>query len=143
MATLVAHNRTVATYDLHSLGWHSFQQLCPTISREVLGQTVQTFLNSKDGGRDGAFAGKWAPQAGENLSGNFVIQCKFTSKSERPLKFSDIADELEKVKRLVEKKRCDCYLLLTNFNISGIQEEKIEDAFRAARAPGATLARGH
>lgn len=121
----------MATYDLHSLGWHSFQQLCLTISREVLGQTVQTFLSSKDGGRDGAFAGRWTSQAGEDLSGKFVIQCKFTSKPEKPLKLSDVADELAKVRRLVEKKRCDCYLLLTNFNISGIQEEKIEDAFRA------------
>lgn len=119
------------TYDLHSLGWHSFQQLCLTISREVLGQTVQTFLDSKDGGRDGAFAGKWSPQAGETLSGRFVIQCKFTSKAQRVLKLSDISDELEKAKRLVKKKRCDCYLLLTNFGISGAQDEKIEAAFRA------------
>jgi hypothetical protein len=27
-------------YDLQSLGWHSFQQLCLTIAREILGQTV-------------------------------------------------------------------------------------------------------
>jgi energy-coupling factor transporter ATP-binding protein EcfA2 len=120
----------VVIYDLHSLGWHSFQQLCLTISREVFGQTVQTFLNSKDGGRDGAFAGKWTPQAGEHLSGRFVIQCKFTSKAEKALRLPDVADELAKARRLVEKKRCDCYLLLTNFNISGISEEKIEDAFR-------------
>src|SRR5258708_7556884 len=132
MATLIAHNDTVAIYDLHSLGWHSFQQLCLTISREVLGQTVQTFLDSKDGGRDGAFAGKWTPQSGEDLSGKFVIQCKFTSKPENSLKLSDVADELEKVKRLAEKKRCDCYVLFTNFNLSGIQEERVEGAFRAA-----------
>src|ERR1035441_3182609 len=109
----------VATYDLHRLGWHSFQLLCLTILREVLGQTVQNFLNSKDGGRDGAFAGKWTPQAGEDLSGRFVIQCKFTSKADKVLRLSDLVDELKKVTRLVEKKRCDCYLLLTNFNISG------------------------
>lgn len=128
---LAAHNESVDTYDFHSLGWHSFQQLCLTISREVLGQTVQTFLNSKDGGRDGAFAGKWSPKAGETLSGRFVIQCKFTSKAQKTLKLSDISDELEKAKRLVERKRCDCYLLLTNFGISGTQDEKIEAAFTA------------
>jgi len=122
--TLVAHNDTVSAYDLHSLGWHSFQHLCLTISREVLGQTVQTFLNSKDGGRDGAFAGNWTAQAGEDLSGRFVIQCKFTSKPGNALRLSDVAEELEKVRRLVEKKRCDCYLLLTNFNVSGSQEER-------------------
>ena len=36
-------------YDLHKLGWHSFQQLCHAIAGEVLGQTVQQFLNLRDG----------------------------------------------------------------------------------------------
>ena len=44
-------------YDLHTLGWHSFQQLCLTITREILGQTVESFLDSSDAGKDGAFAG--------------------------------------------------------------------------------------
>jgi hypothetical protein len=35
-------------YDLHRMGWNSFQQLCRTIAREVLGQTVQSFLDSND-----------------------------------------------------------------------------------------------
>src|SRR5205807_2684502 len=109
-------------YDLHKLGWHSFQQLCLTISREVLGQTVQTFLDSKDGGRDGAFAGTWTPQKGEDLKGRFVIQCKFSAKADKALKLSDVEDELERVKKLVKQKRCDCYLLLTNFAVSGVQE---------------------
>lgn len=37
-------------YDLHNLGWSSFQQLCLTITREILGQTVESFLDSGDGG---------------------------------------------------------------------------------------------
>ena len=44
-------------YDLHNLGWNSFQQLCLTITRAILGQTVESFLDSRDGGRDGAFYG--------------------------------------------------------------------------------------
>jgi hypothetical protein len=40
-------------YDLHILGWHSFQQLCLTITREILGQTVESFLDSSDAGKDG------------------------------------------------------------------------------------------
>ena len=32
-------------YDLHILGWHSFQQLCLTITREIFGQTVESFLD--------------------------------------------------------------------------------------------------
>jgi len=121
----------VINYDLHKLGWHSFQQLCLTISREVFGQTVQSFLDSRDGGRDGAFSGKWSPKGGEDLRGKFVIQCKFTSKADKTLKLSDLADELDKARRLVEQKRCDCYLLLTNFGISGAGDEKIEEAFLA------------
>src|SRR4051812_10313481 len=62
-------------YDLHNLGWNSFQQLCLTITREILGQTVESFLDSNDGGRDGAFSGHWTPTGREDLSGQFVIQC--------------------------------------------------------------------
>ena len=67
-------------YDLRNLGWNSFQQLCLTITREILGQTVESFLDSCDGGRDGAFTGTWSATGREHLSGPFVIQCKFTSK---------------------------------------------------------------
>jgi len=35
-------------YQLHRLGWNSFPQLCLTVAREVLGQTVQSFLDSND-----------------------------------------------------------------------------------------------
>ena len=41
-------------FELRNLGWNSFQQLCLTIAREVLGQTVESFLDTNDGGRDGA-----------------------------------------------------------------------------------------
>ena len=59
--TSVGSRRTAFTkmYDLHILGWHSFQQLCLTITREVFGQTVESFLDSSDAGKDGAFAGTW------------------------------------------------------------------------------------
>jgi hypothetical protein len=122
----------VVNYELHKLGWHSFQQLCLTIAREVLGQTVQSFLDSKDGGRDGAFAGTWKPKKGDSLKGAFVIQCKFSSKPTKVLKVSDVAEEIEKARRLVQLKRCDCYLLLTNLEISGAGDLKIDEAFRAA-----------
>ncbi len=46
-------------YDLHNLGWSDFQKLCLTVTREILGQTVESFLDTGDGGRDGAFTGTW------------------------------------------------------------------------------------
>jgi hypothetical protein len=119
-------------YELHRLGWHSFQQLCHTIAKEVLGQSVESFLDSNDGGRDGAFAGQWNPTGNENLTGQFVIQCKFTSKSNYALRPSAVSDEVVKVRRLVEQGRCDSYVLLTNAGVSGKQAEKIADLFKGA-----------
>ena len=121
-----------AMYDLHNLGWNSFQQLCLTITREVLGQTVESFLDSNDGGRDGAFAGQWNPTGHEDLSGRFVIQCKFTSKINYVLRPSDLSDEVAKVRKLVERGLCDSYVLMTNAGLSGNQAEKIETLFRGA-----------
>jgi hypothetical protein len=112
-------------YDLHRLGWNSFQQLCLTISREVLGQTVQSFLDSNDAGRDGAFTGTWKPAPGQLLTGNFVIQCKFSSKANYLLKKSDITDELPKVRKLVDDGLCDVYVLMMNAGVSGKQEAQI------------------
>ncbi len=111
--------------DLRKLGWYTFQQLCHTIIREILGQTVESYLDSSDGGRDGAFNGTWSARNGEQLSGNFVIQCKFTSKVNYNLKASDIFDELEKARKLVERNLCDSYVLMTNAGLSGTEAEKI------------------
>ncbi len=46
------------TYELHTLGWKAFQSLCVTIVGEIWGQSIQSFFDSKDGGRDGAFYGR-------------------------------------------------------------------------------------
>jgi hypothetical protein len=53
---MAARERVYGMYDLYSLGWHSFQQLCLTVTREILGQTVESFLDTADGGCDGACA---------------------------------------------------------------------------------------
>ncbi len=119
-------------YDLHNLGWNDFQQLCLTITREILGQVVESFLDSSDGGRDGAFTGQWQPTGQENLSGPFVIQCKFTSRVNYVLKTSDLADEAEKAKKLVARGLCDSYVLMTNAGLSGSSAAKIKALFKAA-----------
>jgi hypothetical protein len=119
-------------YDLHNLGWHSFQQLCLAITREILGQTVESFLDSCDAGKDGAFAGTWKPTHGEALTGCFVIQCKFTAKRNKTLALSDLTEEVEKAKTLVQNGRCDCYLLMTNAGLSGSTKEDVETLFSRA-----------
>lgn len=117
-------------YDLYNLGWHSFQQLCLTIAREIFGQTVQSFLDSSDAGQDGAFTGVWHASPAQELSGRFVIQCKFTSKRDKNITVTDLTDELTKAKRLVDKRRCDCYILLTNAGLSGSVEIEIAQLFK-------------
>lgn len=113
-------------YELHRLGWNSFQQLCQTICREVLGQTVESFLDSNDAGKDGAFAGIWTPVPGEVYVGRFVIQCKFTASVGHNLKPSDINEEIEKVRKLVAVGQCDVYVLMTNAGVSGVQTAKVK-----------------
>ncbi len=119
-------------FHLHTLGWHSFQQLCLSVSREVLGQTVQSFLDTNDGGRDGAFSGIWSQQDGQSLSGRFVIQCKFTARAGYALTPSDLEDEFSKVRRLVSKNECDVYILITNAGVSGETELKVKERLNEA-----------
>ncbi len=123
---------TNVTFNLHTLGWHSFQQLCHSILRENLGQTVESFLDVNDGGRDGAFCGVWDMRGAESLTGKFVVQCKFTSQPGKTLRASDVSDEMDKVKRLVARKLCDVYVLMTNAGISGDTDERIRKQLRAA-----------
>lgn len=117
-------------YELHSLGWFGFQELCNSIAREILGQTAMSFLESADGGRDGSFSGKWNDNGKESLEGEFVIQCKFKTKRNENLKFADVADEIEKAKRLVVDGLCDIYILMTNSGVSGPMAEKIQTALK-------------
>lgn len=119
------------TYELHSLGWKAFQQLCVTVISEVWGQHVQSFFDSRDGGRDGAFYGAWSPKADKSLHGSFTIQCKFTSQPDKTLKFSDLSDELAKAKRLAARGLADNYFLFTNARLTGSTDEKIQAAFKA------------
>lgn len=121
---------TEVAYELHTLGWKAFQNLCVTITSEVWGQTVQSFFDSHDGGRDGAFHGKWKPKHGETFEGSFTAQCKFTAKADTQLQLADLKDELKKAKRLAARGLSDNYFLFTNARLTGVAEEKIREAFQ-------------
>ena len=92
---------------------------------------MESFLDSHDGGRDGAFTGEWTAKGQEDLSGPFVIQCKFTSRANYSLKASDLSNEIGKAKRLVGKGICRSYVLMTNAGVSGDQAEKITERLKA------------
>lgn len=122
---------SLPSFALHDLGWHAFQQLCHTALREVLGQEVVSFLDVRDGGRDGAFAGRWTPRGGSTVSGQFVAQCKHTAKAGTNVAPADLNDELSKVERLARAGRCDVYILMTNAGVTGESERQIVEAVKA------------
>src|SRR2546426_10178643 len=120
---------TEVTYELHSLGWKGFQNLCVSLAGEAWGQGVQSFFDARDGGRDGAFHGEWKPKAGESFHGAFTAQCKFTSKADKTLRLSDLSDELAKANRLASRGLAENYILFTNARLTGVNEEEIKEAF--------------
>jgi hypothetical protein len=123
-------------FALHTLGWRAFQDLCMAVLREVWGQSVQSFADSNDGGRDGAFYGVWQPpsELGDTRDiapGPFVVQCKNTTKADATLAPSELEDEFAKVRALVRLGMCGTYVLLTNARVTGASEEKICQQLRA------------
>jgi len=143
---MTAHRHRVAqandvNYELHSLGWKAFQNLCVTITGEIWGQVVQGFFDSRDGGRDGAFYGKWKSKEGEAFQGSFTIQCKFTAKSDKQLQLSDLSDELKKITRLAKRGLAENYFLFTNAHLTGTTEEEIRAKVEAI--PGVSRFAGY
>lgn len=119
-----------ATFELHTLGWRSFQDLCAAVLREVWGQSVQPFADSNDGGRDGAYHGRWkADTSGIDVpDGPFVFQCKFLAQRDKTLSLSGLTDELAKIKKLVSQGICNSYVLMTNARVTGASEQAIRQA---------------
>lgn len=118
-------------YELHSLGWKAFQNLCSTIVSEIWGQTIQIFFDSQDGGRDGAFNGNWCRNQSDNYSGTYTVQCKFTANNNKLIKLSDLSDEVVKAKRLAEQGLADNYFLFTNAKLTGKNDEVIRNQFES------------
>lgn len=130
----------IPVFDLHKLGWKAFEDLIGCVLKETLGQTVQTFSDGPDGGRDGAFYGTWIQKnGGEALSGNFTIQCKHTGKPSVSLSSAIVSDELPKVTSLAERGLADVYLLFTNHLLPAGTAAKLEEEIRQAGAKQARV----
>jgi conflict system STAND superfamily ATPase len=124
-------------FELHTLGWRAFQDLCAGVLRTVWGQSAQAFADSNDAGRDGAFYGVWHDPPGsagsrDYLRGPFVLQCKHTKRADSTLSQSALAEEFDKVPGLVDRGLCHSYVLMTNARVTGNSEEKIRVRLRQA-----------
>src|SRR4051812_6958511 len=130
--TIAQASRT--TFELHTLGWEAFQNLCGHILREVMGQTLTVFSPGNDAGQDGAFHGEWKIIGGEVFSGRTVVQCKFTARRDAHLSLAGLEDELAKAERLAFAGQAESYLLISNGKLSGEESLKIREAF--TKIPG-------
>lgn len=116
-------------FELHTLGWRGFQDLCIAILSEIWGQSVQAFADTRDGGRDGAFYGAFRGSVAlEFASGPTVIQCKFLARRDQTLSLSSLSDELSKIPALVSRGLCDSYILMTNARVTGESDALIREA---------------
>lgn len=127
------------SFDLHKLGWKAFEDLVACVFRDVLGYTFQIFAEGTDGGRDGAFYGKWSLNDQEVLTGSFTIQCKHTSSVSKLLPKSIIQDELPNVKNLAKQGLSDHYIFVTNYKVTANRAQKAEAAFVDAGAKSAKI----
>jgi hypothetical protein len=121
------------SYNLSQLGWKAFQDLACAVAAEALQRPVQTFLGSKDGGRDGAFLGTWNGPNGTTAKS--TIQCKFFGKPDATLTLSALKEELPKATKLAAQGLADDYIIITNGGVSGESDQQICAAFRAAGVP--------
>jgi hypothetical protein len=136
------------SFDLHTLGWRAFQDLCAAVVRTVWGQSAHAFADSNDAGRDGAFYGIWhnPPDASgpQDLpAGPFVLQCKHTKKPGATLSESDLEEEFAKVPGLVTGGLCHSYALMTNARVTGNTEARIRSRLLAAGVKQPLVLDGH
>ena len=123
----------LADFQLHTLGWKAFQDLCATIWREVVGQTFQIFNPTRDGGRDGFFEGAWTPSvAAPMVTGTFTVQCKFVHVPDALFSVATMSEDIQKAGDLASRGVCDHYVLMTNASITGDAESKLRDAFKGS-----------
>ena len=118
------------TFDLRQLGWKVFQDLCAAVTAEVLERPVQTFLPTRDGGRDGAFLGTWRP-GGDAAEVKSTLQCKFSAQADGRLSLSKLKPELAKAAELAQAGLAEDYVILTNAGVTGASEVNICKAFEA------------
>jgi hypothetical protein len=88
------------SYELHTLGWKAFQDLCLAVADEVLGRPIHQFLHSRDADRDGAFYATRIGAAQQPESYAVTIQCKHTSRKDQTLSVARLSDELAKASAL-------------------------------------------
>jgi len=110
----------------HDICADSFEKLIVKICKEILGEGVQGFTKGVDGGKDGVFIGtaNLYPSKTSPWQGNTIIQAKHTTGINKDFLESDfysenskssiLAEECEKINKLIENNELDNYMLFAN-----------------------------
>ncbi|MEZ2127647.1 MULTISPECIES: hypothetical protein [unclassified Sinorhizobium] len=118
-------------YRLHELDSDEFETLVVRICTRWFGNGVTPFALGKDGGRDGKFLGTALcfPSAAAPLTGHVVIQAKHVKSADKSCSDRDfialLKKEHDKVRRLVELKICDHYVVFTNRKYTASADETL------------------
>lgn len=123
-------------YPYEDLDDSQFERLVVQCSRPLFGPAVQSFAAGPDGGRDARFEGTAAnfPSTTRPWAGITVIQAKHTNATNAHFSDSDfssdvatstLTQELVRIKRLVDAKDLDNYLLFSNRRLGAIASGQI------------------
>ena len=124
--------RITGRYNLASLGWKSFEDLCRHILRVVLGETVVGFGAGGDGGRDSFYTGTPTGKLKLQFGGapTILLQFKHTSEKAGSLTPSLVSPEIPKLTALAASKLVT-YVLMTNRRLTADSESEIRKAVLA------------
>lgn len=122
-------------YQYHDLSEIQFEDVVIAICGELLGIGVQGFAAGKDGGRDARFHGKAQcyPSSSDLWEGIIIVQAKHTNaineKFSEPSFFNNqssvINEEIPKIKKLIDDKSLDYYMLFSNRKLPAQANEDI------------------
>lgn len=112
----------MARYPYHLLpSDKDFESLVWDLCRYLLGEGTEKFPAGRDGGRDARFRGQAMrfPSEGKPLSGNFIVQAKWTqvedsSFSDKPFQRMLMTEEVPRVIKLIAAGELDHWMLFSN-----------------------------
>lgn len=132
-------------YPYEDLDDSQFERLVVHCSRPLFGPALQSFAAGPDGGRDARFEGTANnfPSAAQPWTGVTVIQAKHTNATNAHFSDSDfssdaatsvLTEELKRIKKLIDAKDLDNYLLFSNRRLGAVASAGI--VARVARETG-------
>lgn len=124
-------------YAYEDLSPEQFEKLVILICQRIFGMGTQGFSTGPDGGRDGKFVGKANEYPSHNTpwEGVVIIQAKHTNGHNKSFSETEffskksksciVAQEVEKIKKLIEKKKLNHYILFSNRRLAANANEEI------------------